>query len=83
MNPFEFVLTLMAMMFIFTIIRHKMGIPLRSMRQMRGDAPVDSPETLRLRDEVKELKERIKVLERITVEKENSLSREIESLRDR
>ena len=78
MNPFEFVLTLMAMMFIFTIIRHKMG-----MRQMRGDAPVDSPETLRLRDEVKELKERIKVLERITVEKENSLAKEIESLRDR
>jgi len=40
-------------------------------------------ENLRLRDEVKELKERIKVLERITVEKENSLAKEIESLRDR
>jgi len=38
---------------------------------------------MRLRDEVKELKERLKVLERITVEKENSLSREIEELRDR
>jgi hypothetical protein len=83
MNPFEFVLSLMAMMFIFTIIRHKMGIPLRSMRQMRGDAPVDSPETLRLRNEVKELKERIKVLERITVDKENSLARQIDDLRDR
>jgi hypothetical protein len=32
---------------------------------------------------VSQLKERIKVIERITVEKENSLSREIESLRDR
>jgi uncharacterized protein YlxW (UPF0749 family) len=40
-------------------------------------------ENQRLRDEVVELKERIKVLERITIEKENSLSREIESLRDR
>lgn len=40
-------------------------------------------ENLRLRDEVTELKERIKVLERITVDKENSLSREIDSLRDR
>jgi hypothetical protein len=40
-------------------------------------------ETLRLRDEVKALQERIKVLERITVDKENSLSNEIESLRDR
>ena len=33
--------------------------------------------------EVKDLKERIKVIERITVEKENSLSKEIEALRDR
>lgn len=40
-------------------------------------------ENERLRDEVSQLKERIKVLERITVEKENSLAREIESLRDR
>jgi hypothetical protein len=40
-------------------------------------------ENQRLRDEVQELKERIKVLERITVEKENSLATEIESLRDR
>lgn len=43
----------------------------------------DSPEALRLREEVKELKERIAVLERITVEKENSLAREIEDLRGR
>jgi hypothetical protein len=32
---------------------------------------------------VKELKERIKVLERITVDKENSLARQIDELRDR
>jgi len=81
-NPFEFVIVILLMVFAFTIIRHKMGIPVRSMRQMRGD-PADSEETLRLRQEVKELKERLKVLERITVEKENSLSREIEELRDR
>jgi len=36
-----------------------------------------------LEGQVDELKERIRVLERITVDKENSLSREIESLRDR
>ena len=40
-------------------------------------------ENQQLREEVRELKERLKVLERITVEKENSLSREIDSLRDR
>ena len=83
MNPFEFVIAIIILTFAFSIIRHKMGIPVRSMRQMRGCEPEDSQETLRLRDEVKELKERIKVLERITVEKENSLAKEIESLRDR
>ena len=49
-----------------------------------GDAVVqDSVENARLRDEVRQLKERIQVLERITVEKENSLERQIEALRDR
>ena len=36
-----------------------------------------------LRDEVRQLKERLAVIEQITVDKENSLSREIERLRDR
>ena len=78
----EFILILISMMFLFSIIRHKMGIPARSMRQMRGE-PEDSQETLRLRQEVGELKERIKVLERIAVEKEDTLSRQIEQLRDK
>jgi ABC-type dipeptide/oligopeptide/nickel transport system permease component len=82
MNPFEFVLVLIAMMFVFGVVRHKMGIPARSMRQMRGE-PEDSEETRRLRAEVGELKERIKVLERIAVEKEDTLTRQIEELRDR
>lgn len=45
--------------------------------------PEEKAETLRLRDEVKQLKDRIHVLERIAVEKENSLARQIEELRDR
>jgi hypothetical protein len=45
--------------------------------------PREGAENQRLRDEVTQLKDRIKVLERITVEKENSLANEIESLRDR
>ena len=79
MNGQEFVLLLVAMVFMFSIIKHRMGIRHRWERP----ASEDNAETLRLRDEVKELKERIKVLERITVEKENSLAKEIESLRDR
>jgi hypothetical protein len=45
--------------------------------------PEGDAENRRLRDEVSQLKDRIKVLERIAVEKENSLANEIESLRDR
>ena len=51
-------------------------------RRLRRD-PAEEAENQRLRDEVKQLKERLAVLERITVEKENSLEREIEKLRDR
>ena len=79
MNPFEFVIALIFIMGIFSVLRHRMGV------RHRWEHPVgeDSQETQRLRDEVVQLKERLKVLERITVEKENSLAKEIESLRDR
>ena len=60
----------------------RLGRYRRDDRDDRADAQ-DRAENLRLRDEVKELKERIKVLERIAVDKENSLAKEIESLRDR
>jgi len=43
----------------------------------------DDAETRRLREEVTQLKQRLQVLERITVDKENSLAREIDELRDR
>lgn len=79
MNPFEFVLGIILITGVFSLLRQRMNV------RHRWEHPVgeDSQETLRLREEVGELKERIKVLERITVEKENSLAKEIESLRDR
>jgi hypothetical protein len=79
MNPFEFVIAIIVITGIFSLLRHRMGIR----RSTDGEFAGDSPETVRLREQVKELNERIRVLERITVEKENSLAREIESLRDR
>ena len=79
MNPFEFVIAIIVITGIFSLLRHRMGVRHRWERP----AVEDSQETLRLREEVKELKERLKVLERITVDKENSLAKEIESLRDR
>jgi len=84
MNPFEFVLVVLFMIFAFSIMKHRLGIPDRRRRRDGWEAdPEDSAETLRLREEVATLKERIQVLERITVEKENSLARQIEELRDR
>ena len=44
---------------------------------------VDTAETERLRDEVKTLKERIVVLERIVTDRNHLLDQEIEQLRDR
>jgi uncharacterized protein YlxW (UPF0749 family) len=79
---------IVAMVMVASIIRARFGYG-RFGRSGRRDgresmlSGQEHAENLRLRDEVKELKERLKVLERITVEKENSLSREIESLRDR
>ena len=51
--------------------------------QSSSDSPQERAETLRLKDEVKQLKERLHVLERIAVDKENSVARQIEELRDR
>jgi hypothetical protein len=80
-NPFEFVLILLGLIFVFQIVKHKMGIRTDG----KGEAlpPQDNAEARMLWDEVRQLKERIQVLERITVEKENSLAREIEDLRRR
>lgn len=82
MNPFEFVLALLILVFAFTIIRHKMGIPTRSMREMRGD-PVDNGENERLRGQVKQLQDRIHVLERIVTDRGVETAAQIEALRER
>ena len=80
MNPFEMVAIIVVAVMIASVLRAKY-----SHRRGEGESgrSLDEAEKLRLREEVKELKERLKVLERITVEKENSLAREIDQLRDR
>lgn len=79
------VVMIVAMAMLASIIRAGIRGPSRR-RLARSDAQAQGQiqaENQRLRDEVGGLKERLKVLERITVDKENSLSREIDSLRDR
>ena len=80
MNPFEMVAIIVVAVMLASVLRAKYG----HRRDGRSDLSAsEQAENLRLREEVKELKERLKVLERITVDKENALAREIDSLRDR
>ena len=81
MNPFEMVAIIVVAVMIASVLRAKYG----HRHRVEGNAvsAQERAETLRLQDEVKQLKERIHVLERIAVEKEDTLSRQIEELRDR
>ena len=81
MNQFEMIVLIVAIVMIGSVLKARMGGGRRSGRV--GEAPHAADENARLRSEVKALHERLAVLERITVEKENSLEREIEKLRDR
>jgi len=79
MNPFEMVAIIVVAVMIASVLRARYG-------HRGGDGEIsasEQAETLRLREEVHQLKERLKVIERITVEKENSLAKEIDALRDR
>jgi hypothetical protein len=76
------VVVIVAIVMVGSIIRAGVRTGARFLYQNQAEGPA-RVENQRLREEVQELKERIKVIERITVEKENSLAKEIESLRDR
>jgi len=78
MNPFEMVVLIVAIVMFAGVFKARY-----SHRNKDQDADPASSVENQLREEVAELKERIKVLERITVDKENSLAREIEDLRNR
>jgi len=78
------VVLIVAIAMIASIIKSRHGSHRRQRHGSSGSEAIqDAGETNRLRDEVKQLKERLAVLERITIEKESSLEREIEQLRDR
>ncbi len=88
MNPFEFVLAIIVIGTLGSILKARYGVHGGRRRRRHGasdelgDGP-DPAETYRLKEEVRALKERLHVLERIAVEKEDTLSRQIEQLRDR
>lgn len=78
MGPFEMVVAIVLIVTIGGIWKAKHGIG------RFGHGRIHDPgnaENDKLREEVARLKDRLAVLERITLEKENSLEREIERLR--
>ncbi|ODU20841.1 MAG: hypothetical protein ABS87_09100 [Sphingomonas sp. SCN 67-18] len=80
MNPFEMVVLIVAITAVASILRAKYGIR----RDNKGnDLPLHDPDTARMREELRTLKERIAVLERLATEDTSSLDREIEKLRTR
>jgi uncharacterized protein YlxW (UPF0749 family) len=81
MNGYEMVVLIVLIGVAGGVLRSAFGG--RRRRRDRDVVVKDDVETARLRDEVTQLKERLHVIERITVEKENSLEREIDRLRDR
>lgn len=77
MNPYEMVAIIVVAVMIATVLKAKYS------RRNPEIPPEERAENMRLSEEVRDLKQRLKVLERITVDKENSLSKQIEELRDR
>ena len=81
MNAPEFVIALVFLVFAFSIIRHKMGVPTRSAREMMGEK--SDAENARLRQQVQQLQDRLRVLERIVTDSGVQTAAQIEALRDR
>ena len=77
MNPYEMVLGIVLIAMIGAVLKARFRSEARRVRA------ADDPEAIRLKEEVKVLRERVQVLERIVTDKESQLDREIERLRDR
>lgn len=89
MNPLEMVVAIVLIVTIASVIKARYGIHKDKdgnevYRGGNADA-ASVAENARLRDEVRALKERVQVLERVITDTEGSvrLDREIESLRDK
>lgn len=89
MNPFEMVVAIIVIVTIGSILKARYGIhkDKDGNEVYRGGAPdaATAAENARLKDELRAIKERVQVLERVVTDTEGSvrLDREIESLRDR
>jgi len=88
MNPFEMVVAIIVVITIGGVLKARYGVhkDRDGNEVFRGDNGAAAAENARLRDELRALKERVQVLERVITESNASsaqLEREIEALRDR
>lgn len=82
MNQFEMIVAIVAITAIASVVRAKYGV----VRRHRGEEFIQrgpDPEAERLRAEVKTLKDRVAVLERLATDSSTALEREFDKLRDR
>jgi cation transport ATPase len=79
-NPFAMVVAIVLIVTIGRVLKARYGIRTDT---AGNELPIADPDAARMRDEIKVLKERIQVLERIATENNRAidLDREIEKLR--
>lgn len=89
MNPFEMVVAIIVVITIGKVLQARYGVIKGSrggrLEGLAAQDPAQRLEAERLRDEVRALKERVQVLERVITDNETSLrlDHEIEKLRDK
>lgn len=89
MNPFEMVIGIVLIVMIANVLKARYKAQNGILEDQDGNErlarPADTAEAARLRDEVRGLKDRVQVLERVITDQRQTsdLSLEIEKLRDR
>lgn len=81
-SPFTMVVCIVAIVMIAQVLKAKYGV----VRRHKGEELIQrgpDPEAERLRAEVKALKDRVAVLERLATDGSTALEREFEKLKDR
>jgi hypothetical protein len=89
MNPFEMVIGIVLIVMVANVLKARYKAKHGILEDEHGNEqlarPADSADAARLREEVRGLKERVQVLERVITDQRQTsdLSLEIEKLRDR
>jgi flagellar biogenesis protein FliO len=78
MNPFEFIFAVLLLVFAFAFLVKRMELQRKS-----APGSEEPAENARLRGQVQQLQERIRVLERIVTDRGVETAAQIEALRDR